>query len=811
MIRYVLAFVLVLATALPATADVRQVNPDAPRWGVVPGVVIVQLKETAEPRANRAASDAVSTGFPVLDRVAADMRARRFDRVFETARRPALGSQLSDLTRFYRLEFDVVRDPQQVAEEIAADPNVALAEVVTWHAVDQFIPNDPSFDDQWHHMEGPQPTQDNDIDSPEAWAVQTGDPDVKIAIFDTGVLWYHPDLRNQIWVNPGEDLDGDGVVMDADDMNGIDDDLNGFIDDVIGWDFVAGGSGCAIGEDCTVADNDPRDFDGHGTATSGCAASATHNGRDGAGVAGGWHPLQRGCVIMPCRSGWATSSGLGAVRTDYVGQGVDYASANGALVGNLSAGAGASSVLAAALNNAFANGFIFVKSAGNDNNNVADSFDDYFSTVAVASTTTSDTKSGFSTFGVWVDISAPGSGIWTTDGAGGVPSFASVNGTSFSAPIVAGCAALLYANNPTFTKLQIENTLYNTADSIDHLNPGYENMLGAGRVNVGSAIASLPQAAFGAVGSIPALARSINAATATSSLAPDTPLVGHVPMTVDFTDLSPGPPTAWNWKFGDGGSSTEQNPQYTFNIPGVYDVTLDATHAGGEGRKRHQNAVLVHADTGFYANGQNCPGNMRKAMAELHMTNAIDLHALVLPLTYQGPGDMTLDSFSFAGTRLEYFEQLDRPFSSSNNKFSVFDLEADVGGGSPPLAPGTGPILKMYFTIESTTPVDSITLSPVDTFTVLNFDYHAVGKNNIEYVPGWVTGGVNLLPYCRGDFDINGATTSSDIIQLVNYVFKSGPISPDPWVMDVNVDGTVTSADIIVLVDYVFKGGSPPE
>jgi subtilisin family serine protease len=785
MIRYVLALVLALAMALPGLASVRpHANPDAPRWGVVPGVVIVQLKDAAVPRNNRAASDGVSTGFPVLDRVAADMRARRFDPVFENARRPAMASKLSDLTRFYRLEFDVVRDPQQVAEAIAADPNVALAEVVTWHAVDQFIPNDPEFENQWHHMEGPQPTQDNDIDSPEAWAVQTGDPDVKIAIFDT---------------------------MDPDDMNGIDDDLNGFIDDLNGWDFVAAGTGCALGEDCTIADNDPRDFDGHGTHVAGIAASATHNGRDGSGVAGGQHPLQQGCVIMPCRAGWATSNGLGAVRTDYVGEGVDYASNNGALVGNLSAGTSASSVLSNALNNAFANGFIFTKSAGNDNQSIPDAFDDYFSTVAVVSTTTSDTKSGFSDYGVWCDISAPGSGIWSTYGANGVASFANLSGTSMAAPVVAGCAALLYANNPTFTKAQIENTLYSTSDDIYPLNPGFTGMLGSGRVNVGSAIASLPQAAFGAAEAIPALSRSINAARATATLAPDTPLVGHIPLTVDFTDQSPGPPTGWNWDFGDGGSSTEQNPQHTFNTPGLYDVTLDATHAGGEGRKRHQSAVLVHADTGFYANGKNCPGNSRRATAELHLTNAIELHALVLPLTYQGPGDMTLDSFSFAGTRVEYFEQLDRPFSSGNNKFSVFDLEADVGGGSPPLPPGSGPILRMHFTIESTTPVDSITLSPVDTFTVLNFDYHAIGKNNIEYVPGWVVGGVELLPYCRGDFDINGATTSSDIIKLVNYVFKSGPISPDPWVMDVNVDESVTSADIIVLVDYVFKGGSPPE
>lgn len=814
--RRTLVLTIWLALTLEAAAVMSPTPQNEPRWGVVPGVVIVKLKAQVEPVAGRSARGALTTGLAVVDQVAADVRATAFGRVFperhRAARRPLVS--VVDPSRLYRFEFDVVRDPAQVAAQLAKDPQVELAEVVTWHALDQLIPNDPSFTSQWHLREGPAPTQDNDVDAPEAWAVQTGDPDVKIAIFDSGVLWYHPDLRSQIWVNPGEDLDGDGVVQDPDDINGIDDDSNGFVDDLNGWDFVAAGTGCDLSEDCTGADNDPRDFDGHGTHVAGIAAAATYNGLNGAGVAGGRYPYQRGCVIMPCRAGWHTNTNMGVVRTDYVGQGVDYAVDNGALVGNLSAGAGSSIVLATALNNAFANGFIFTKSAGNDNSSVPDDFDDYFSTIAVVATTTSDTKASFSNYGIWCDISAPGVGIWSTYGAGGSASFASLSGTSMAAPLVAGCAALLYANNPTFTKAQIENTLFATADSIDYLNPSYAHFMGAGRVNVGAAIASLPQAKFGGAMSMPPSARSTSSASAAWSpadLAADTPIVGQVPLAVQFTDQTPGSPSAWDWSFGDGGTSTDQNPLHSYTTPGRYDVTLDATHAGGQGRKRHQNAVLALADTAFYQNGKNCPGNMRKASATLNLTNAVPLNELLLPLTYAGPGNLKLDSYSFTGTRVAYFELLDPFFSSDPSQFIVFRLRANNGGGAEPLPPGTGPILKLNFTIQSNTPVESLTVAPMDTFTVLSYSYTAYTGPGLKYQPEWKVGGVNLLPYCRGDFNLSGAITSADIILMVNYIFKSGPPSTDPWTMDVDVSGSTTAADVIFLVNHVFKGGSAPQ
>ena len=56
---------------------------------------------------------------------------------------------------------------------------------------------------------------------------------------------------------------------------------------------------------------------------------------------------------------------------------------------------------------------------------------------------------------------------------------------------------------------------------------------------------------------------------------------GSAPMDVQFTDHSTNSPTSWSWNFGDGATSTEQNPAHTYTKPGVYTVSLTATNAGG--------------------------------------------------------------------------------------------------------------------------------------------------------------------------------------------------------------------------------------
>jgi len=72
---------------------------------------------------------------------------------------------------------------------------------------------------------------------------------------------------------------------------------------------------------------------------------------------------------------------------------------------------------------------------------------------------------------------------------------------------------------------------------------------------------------------------------------------GDEPLTVNFTDQSSNEPTSWLWDFGDGTTSTEQNPIHPYTIPGTYNVTLTAINAGGSGSTRKTDYITVKAVT----------------------------------------------------------------------------------------------------------------------------------------------------------------------------------------------------------------------
>ncbi|MBK7867798.1 MAG: S8 family serine peptidase [Ignavibacteriales bacterium] len=286
---------------------------------------------------------------------------------------------------------------------------------------------------------------------------QSGSSSIIVGIDDTGVDWDHPDLNANVWINPGEI-----------ENNGIDDDNNGYIDDFRGWDF--GGSN-------GTPDNNPmEDQPDHGTHVAGCASAVTNNG---IGVAGIGFNTKVMAVKTSRNDQRDPSSGSPYIVYGY--EGLLYSAQNGAKVINCSWGGSGFSMLGQTIVDEVTTlGSVVVAAAGNES--LRDPFYPaaYTHVLAVASTTSNDTRSGFSNFGNYVDVAAPGSSIYNTWQNN---TYASLSGTSMASPITAGLVALTMAQFPNLTSIQAAEKVRVACDNIDNLNPSYVGLLGKGRIN----------------------------------------------------------------------------------------------------------------------------------------------------------------------------------------------------------------------------------------------------------------------------------------------------------------------------------------
>ncbi len=348
-----------------------------------------------------------------------------------------------DLRRFYLLRTG--RNVPSLCVELRDDLEVEYAQpnYIYERCAE---PNDPDFPDQYAHQL---------IQMPQAWDISTGSHDIVVTVMDTGVDVNHPDLKDNIWVNEDEIPD-----------NEVDDDNNGYVDDVRGWNFGD--------ENNNVKPEDDGWFGiaGHGTQVSGVIAAMGNNGEGVCGV--NWHSS-----IMVLRLSLELTSAE-------VAEALDYAAANGAHVVNMSFGSDefgpeGDPVVKTAIDNAFAQGVLLTASAGNDDTTKPHYPAAYYNVMSVASTNGEDMKTGHSSFGHWVDITAPGTDIVTTDLDG---QYIATAGTSFSSPYVGAVGALVMAHRPELTNVEVRAILENTTDPVFYgdidPNQGY---VGTGRVN----------------------------------------------------------------------------------------------------------------------------------------------------------------------------------------------------------------------------------------------------------------------------------------------------------------------------------------
>jgi thermitase len=286
---------------------------------------------------------------------------------------------------------------------------------------------DPSLtvNDQYYSQEWHLPK----IGAPAAWDTRTG-AGATIAILDSGVDAAHPDLTAQL---------------------------------VPGWNTYDN-------------NNNTADVYGHGTQTAGTAGAAGNNTIGVASVA-------FGSKIMPIRI--TDTSGYAYYST--MANGITWAADHGARVASISfLGVTASSTVLSAAQYMRSKGGVVVAAAGNTGALESYPATDYVTSVSASDTTNSITS--WSSYGSYVDLAAPGVGIYTTAQGGG---YASVSGTSFSSPVVAGVYGLMISANPTLGPTQLDGIIFSTATDIGPA--GKDDKSGWGVVNASAAVTQAVQ------------------------------------------------------------------------------------------------------------------------------------------------------------------------------------------------------------------------------------------------------------------------------------------------------------------------------
>ncbi len=373
---------------------------------------------------------------------------------------------------------NLIKEYEEAAEIDFAEPNY-IAEGGGVKSANSFVfPNDFYFSRQWGLYNNGTFTasgmtyssvNDADVDMDLAWNVETGDPNLIIAVSDSGLNMTHEDIASRIWNKTSEPIDG------------VDNDGNGLIDDYRGWDWVN-------------ADNNPADDHGHGTNCTGIIGAISNNSLGYSGV--NWNSK-----IMPLKVLNNSNGGSYANMANSIYYAVD----NGAKIISMSiGGSSASTTISNALDYANSNGVLFVACTMNFNNNTTYYPAGYSTTksnvIAVGSTNSNDqrtnpffwsTTSG-SNYGNHVNVVAPGNYIWGL----GISSNSDYNsywgGTSQATPLVAGIASLLKSKQPSLTPSQIRTILMNTAQDqvgiASEDTPGWDIYMGSGRVNANNAL-----------------------------------------------------------------------------------------------------------------------------------------------------------------------------------------------------------------------------------------------------------------------------------------------------------------------------------
>ncbi|AQG78969.1 S8 family serine peptidase [Spirosoma montaniterrae] len=509
------------------------------------------------------------------------------------------------LKRVYRLKIADAKRVDELIEEIRKDGDIEYIEKVPLMRV-SLVPNDPATNTQYHL---------NTIKAYQAWDINQGNALIKIAICDDAVQTNHPDLQGNML--PGYDV------------------ANGDTDP-----------------------NPPSTGLSHGTHVAGIAGAVTNNG---VGIASlGFNKVK----LIPVKSTTDASAGQTIITHAY--EGVAWAAQNGANIINTSWGGGGYSQTAQNLANSVYNqGIIWIAAAGNDNVSTVSYPGAYSNVVAVVSTTSTDTRSGFSNYGTAADVCAPGSSIYST-----VPfnTYASYSGTSMACPLTASLFGYIWSINPALTPAQLITLIKNTCDNIDAQNPGLTGLLGSGRIN---ALRAVQQACP----TIPA----VNILPGGNTL-----VCAGTSLTLTATPVSGG---TYQWRRDNVATGTNTNT-LVVSETGVYNVTV-TTADGCSASATAVNVTVI-------------PATLTISTNKPPVLCGIDSVRLTIPVTYAGLVEWRRNGLTISNARNSLVVREPGDYSvrlsaaglsctAVSNVLSVTAVMVDTqvtASGSPQLCPG---------------------------------------------------------------------------------------------------------------------------
>jgi subtilisin family serine protease/Mg-chelatase subunit ChlD len=410
---------------------------------------------------------------------------------------------------------------EKICEKLKTMPSVESCEpIIKGDKLVPVIPNDPGFTNQWGFnntaLGGPAQAPNFDIDAPEAWEIQKGNPAIVVAVVDEGVDIRHEDLYEKIWINTNElpasfvqqanalssdgwpdiltfkDLNSSSLGMqslraawnlvntneypyiDGEDLysafaDGVDNDppvTSGEIDDIVGWDFT--------GNDPLPKPN--SNAEDHGTAVAGLVGAMTDNGLDIAGV--GWNVR-----IMAVYGDWSWPS-------------IDYAIKHGAnIITSSLAPDEDPPQIAALLSTLEDENIVFTAALGNIDKYISGTvYAEKPYVIAVSNFNKNGTRAfgGASSYSVNTEVAGPGNGTYSLS----VPSgYASFGGTSGANPIVAGIMSLMVSERAGLKTEQYRQVLRKSAVDIPPVTgdqgentPGFDYFSGWGLANAKNAL-----------------------------------------------------------------------------------------------------------------------------------------------------------------------------------------------------------------------------------------------------------------------------------------------------------------------------------